>query len=422
MTENASEERCWTVCGKENDYERIDLLGEGAFGEVFLVKQKSTGLTFALKTIDKSFLQRQQKSHYVFQEKLLLKALGSRHTPRLLATFQSERRLNFLLEHIPGGSLAQLLRRRTLTLGEIRYLAANIVLLLEHLRAHGVTHRDLKPENLLIDANGRLKLIDFGTADVTLLPGHNDDLFAEYAAIRRRAGRPMHTKELEDRTQGKSLVGTVYYVAPEMLDDRDVDFGCDLWALGVLLYRLATGTYLFDGPNDFLIFESIKRCQYTVPEHVHPELRVLIEALVRPDASQRLGNQSPDAFAGLEELKAHAFFKTVDFSRLVELPSPLNSEVPTKHQVTCRGRVKRRRLGFFYDIYELVLFEDGVLECFEPGKGIPREKLRLSRDAKVSNLASSFRLSVGGRNLIYYTVDLPAQQWSAKLQEVISAI
>lgn len=407
---------------RESEYERVGLLGEGAFGEVFLVKQKSTGEAFALKTIDKSLLQRQRKTHYVFQEKLLLKALGSRHTVRLLATFQSERRVNFLLEHAPGGSLSQLIGRRRLGLEEIRYCAGSIVLLLEHIRAHGVIHRDLKPENLLLDAEGRLRLIDFGTAEVRLVPGRNNALHAEYAQIRRRAGLPLHGTELEDRTHGKSLVGTVYYVAPEMIEGGQVDFGCDLWALGVLLYRLATGNYPFDASNDFLIFETIKRGEYALPGGVHPDLRSLIEALLHQETSKRLGNRKENALSGLEELKAHRFFRGVDFARLLDLPSPLSDGPNAKHQISCRGKVKRRKLGFFFDVFDLVLFEDGTLECFEPGKGVPREQLRLSRQSKVSNLSSSFCVTVGDRDLIYYVVDLTAQQWRAKLQEVISGM
>jgi serine/threonine protein kinase len=95
------------------DYKIIKAVGEGAFGEVYLVKHITTNKTFALKSIDKNFLSKQKKEHHVFQEKLILQTLNYPFVVKLFATFQDETKLYFLLENIPNGELSKYLRMKS---------------------------------------------------------------------------------------------------------------------------------------------------------------------------------------------------------------------------------------------------------------------------------------------------------------------
>jgi len=96
-----------------SDYKIIKAIGEGAFGEVYLVKHTTTNKTFALKSIDKNFLSKQKKEHHVFQEKLILQTLNYPFVVKLFATFQDETKLYFLLENIPNGELSKYLRMKS---------------------------------------------------------------------------------------------------------------------------------------------------------------------------------------------------------------------------------------------------------------------------------------------------------------------
>jgi serine/threonine protein kinase len=98
------------------DYKIIKAVGEGAFGEVYLVKHNTTNKTFALKSIDKNFLSKQKKEHHVFQEKLILQTLNYPFVVKLFATFQDETKLYFLLENIPNGELSKYLRMKSIVI------------------------------------------------------------------------------------------------------------------------------------------------------------------------------------------------------------------------------------------------------------------------------------------------------------------
>ncbi len=124
------------------------------------------------------------------------------------------------MENIPNGELSQYIRfKKKLPLEEVKYLAAQIVLILELLRGKGVVHRDLKPENLILSQKNTLKVIDFGTADVLLREDKsNQDLYNKYRKIREKyAEQDNFVQDIAKKSKRKSFVGTVFYIAPEML-------------------------------------------------------------------------------------------------------------------------------------------------------------------------------------------------------------
>lgn len=119
---------------------------------------------------------------------------------------------------------------------------ANIILALEDLRKYGVVHRDLKPENLIFNHKGVLTLVDFGTCDVIEKNSLNQKIFDKIKDIKQMISQQTENIK-EDK---KSFVGTIFYLAPEMITEQTVDYGADLWALGIIIYRAYTGKYLFN--------------------------------------------------------------------------------------------------------------------------------------------------------------------------------
>jgi serine/threonine protein kinase len=93
-----------------DDFKVLKGIGQGAFGEVFLVKNYFSSEVFALKSIDKSFLSKQRKEHHIFQEKLILQYLNHPMVVKLTSTFQDEQKLYFLMENIPNGELSHYIK------------------------------------------------------------------------------------------------------------------------------------------------------------------------------------------------------------------------------------------------------------------------------------------------------------------------
>ena len=82
--------------------------------------------------------------------------------------------------------------------------------------------------------------------------------------------------EEEERGPKKSFVGTVFYIAPEMLVKQEVEYGADYWALGIIIYKMLTGKYLFNQANDYLIFQEIKNGQYKMEESLDKDSKDIV--------------------------------------------------------------------------------------------------------------------------------------------------
>ena len=117
---------------------------------------------------------------------------------------------------------------------EIKYFAANIINGLEFLHNKGVIHRDLKPSNLLLSSSNDLKIWDFGTS--CLIPG-----------------TPIYSKH-----KFWNFVGTIEYISPEVIQNQEQSPMIDIWALGVIMYEMFTGTTPFEAPTEILIYDKIK--------------------------------------------------------------------------------------------------------------------------------------------------------------------
>merc|ERR1712150_16534 len=140
------------------DYRIIRVLGKGSFGEVFLVRKISDQNLYALKSINKAFLMKEQKQYQVFSEREILTLGKSSYLTTLYSTFQDANYLYFILEYVPGGNLSSYLDiLGRLDYEEIQFYAVHLIKILEYLRKIGVAHRDIKPENIMVDKKGGLK-------------------------------------------------------------------------------------------------------------------------------------------------------------------------------------------------------------------------------------------------------------------------
>lgn len=165
------------------------------------------------------------------------------------------------LDYCPGGEVFSYLRRaKRFDENTARFYAAEIVLVLEFLHEReGIAYRDLKPENLLLDADGHIKLVDFGFAKRL---GNSKTLFS----LLRRFRRPKKGLGLEgeyfdcdiDESQGETytLCGTPEYLAPEVIQSKGHTTAVDWWALGILIYEFLTGYPPFWHANPIEIYKQ----------------------------------------------------------------------------------------------------------------------------------------------------------------------
>lgn len=189
----------------------------------------------ALKILRKTeVIKLKQIDHVRHERAILADVAGHPFITTLQASFSDRDSLYMLLDYVPGGELFTYLRKfRRFDEPTARFYAAEIVLVLEFLHEEqgGVAYRDLKPENLLLDAEGHIKLVDFGFAK----------------RLGYRGDRPVETY---------TLCGTPEYLAPEVIQNKGHTAAVDWWALGILIYEFLTGYPPFWHNNPIEIYKQ----------------------------------------------------------------------------------------------------------------------------------------------------------------------
>lgn len=146
------------------DFERMDVLGEGGYGKVFLVRRKNTNAQFALKRVKKRLLGKELRLKDAMNEKNIMLRSAHPFIVKLHCSFQDNKYLYYCMEYAEGGALFSYMRQQgRLSERTTRFYIAQVVLALQYLHEQcKCIYRDLKPENLLLDRTGYLKLTDFG--------------------------------------------------------------------------------------------------------------------------------------------------------------------------------------------------------------------------------------------------------------------
>eukprot|EP00939_MAST-03C_sp_MAST-3C-sp1_P000179 g179.t1 len=273
LTEQHTGENIWSKYNRTNSK-----LGSGMSGSVFVIKDKRTGKEYACKSVFRSRLNKEIEQDLRTELKLL-RQLDSPHIVKLYETWEDKKHLHIVLEKLDGGELyTNLIEREHYTEKHANELFVQMLRAIYHCHCHGIAHRDLKLENFLFedeDDDSYLKLIDFGLSKKYLCSD--------------RAIRSM-----------KSVVGTAYYIAPEVLEMRQYgkkkgyDRECDLWGLGVILYMMLCGRPPFDSDtgNDEDIFDRVMKGKFSMKgedwKDVSDECKDLVRKLLTKDPKKRI--------------------------------------------------------------------------------------------------------------------------------------
>lgn len=151
------------------DFEFLEKIGEGAYGYVMLVRRKSTRDLYALKIIKFGNNLSESDFQHLMNERNILEFVSGDHVVEAMFSFVYKNYACFAMEFMPGGNLAEILKREQFLFEyeEARIYLAELVLAIEYLHSEKIIHRDLKPENILLDKDGHIKLADFGLSNIT---------------------------------------------------------------------------------------------------------------------------------------------------------------------------------------------------------------------------------------------------------------
>lgn len=314
-----------------DDFEQLTCIGKGAFGEVRLCRAKSTGEIYAMKKLKKSEMLSRGQVEHVRSERNLLAEVDSRCIVKLFYSFQDSDSLYLIMEYLPGGDIMTLLMREDILSEDIaRFYIAESVLAIHSIHQHNYVHRDIKPDNLILDRNGHLKLSDFGLCKplekyssflededflMETLPTENEDNSGGRSPWLMRKEQLQQWKR-NRRALAYSTVGTLDYMAPEVLLKKGYGIECDWWSLGAIMYEMLVGYPPFCSDDPRMTCRKIinwRTClKFPEEPKMSDEAKDLISHLLC-NVDTRLGTR------GVEEIKAHPWFEAIQWDLLYEM-------------------------------------------------------------------------------------------------------
>ncbi|ORX91060.1 serine/threonine protein kinase 15 [Basidiobolus meristosporus CBS 931.73] len=289
------------------DFEILKPISRGAFGKVYLAKKRTTHDLYAIKILKKSDMVRKNMVSQVMAERRVMSLAKTPFVVKLYYAFQSTDYLYLVMEYLIGGDLSSLLQIMGAFEEDMaRIYTAETVLALEYLHNNGITHRDLKPDNLLIDAEGHIKLTDFGLSRISI------------ASARLRALKSEVARDTK-------LLGTPDYLAPELLTGVGHGPAVDWWALGVCLFEFLVGYPPFMDETPEAIFKNILNHAIDWPPEgiLSDSAKDLISKLLTVDPEVRLKSE------GIYRVKKHPFFDGINWDNMREheppfIPDPID--------------------------------------------------------------------------------------------------
>ena len=249
-------------------------LGSGSFGRVFLVAHNETKELFALKTIEKRKIMTTYGRLDIIHEEINIHSkLSHQNIIKLYNIYEDEETINIIMEYAPKGNLYHLIKQEKNGFSEHKAFEYFIQILnaVYYLHSNNIIHRDIKPENILISADNKLKLCDFGWAKELTL---------------------------ENRS---TFCGTMEYMAPEIVGSENYDYSVDIWSLGILLYELLFGHSPFKANTTNNIIQNIKSHELNYDnKNLSNSCKDLIQKLLEMNPQKRLK---------LKDILEHSFIK-----------------------------------------------------------------------------------------------------------------
>ena len=282
---------------KINDFEKLKVLGQGAYGKVILVKNKYNGKLFAQKELKKASIIINNKNieRTLSERTILSKITSHQNIVKLFYALHDNSKLYLLMEFIPGGELFKyLIKENFLNEKSSCFYIIQMSMALNFLHKFGIVYRDLKPENCMLDKDGYLILTDFGLAKKS-------------------------TDDQDDNNWCNSIIGTPEYAAPEVLKGENYGSLADWWSLGCVLFDLLTGNPPFTGNNHQKIINKVLKEKPKYPFHLMTSSKELLNKLLNKNTDKRFNVD--DNWISYQKFSFFRHYKFKDIeNRVVEPP------------------------------------------------------------------------------------------------------
>jgi serine/threonine-protein kinase len=264
------------------EYRLVDPLGKGGMGEVYRAVHPQLGRVVAIKVLTPrghgtDLVQR-------FRNEALIQAqLQHPHIAKLYGFQELGGRACIIMEYVDGQTLEERLRSRgPLPVAEAVRIFQAVVSAVGYIHRHGIIHRDLKANNIKLSVSGKVKLLDFGIAKAESTP---------------------------KLTAAGETVGTLEYLAPELVKGGSASPQSDIWALGVLLYELVTGEMPFAAPTLVGLCDKIRRAAYAPPSTLNPAVPREVAAVIARCLKKNPADRYRSAGELLADLQQPGAFK-----------------------------------------------------------------------------------------------------------------
>jgi serine/threonine-protein kinase len=279
-------------------YSMIRLLGAGGMGEIYLALDTKLNRKVAIK-----LLSPQSVTDTIANKRLIREARAAARLdhPNICAIYEvgeENNRAFIVMQYLQGETLADRIARRPLELSETLAIASQVADALLEAHVHGIIHRDLKPQNVMITPRGQAKVLDFGLAKLT-----------------ERASPVDSEAETETLlSQPGAILGTVPYLSPEQLEEKDLDNRSDIFSFGSMLYEMVTGKPAFAASGKGAVVSAILNkdpqplARYAA--NVPSELERILRKCIVKDREQRY-QSARELFIDLRNLEADVGSATV---------------------------------------------------------------------------------------------------------------
>ncbi|XP_071947210.1 G protein-coupled receptor kinase 5-like [Antedon mediterranea] len=274
----------------KNTFRQYRVLGKGGFGEVCACQVRSTGKMYACKKLEKKRIKKRKGESMALNEKTLLQKVNSRFVVSLAYAYETKEALCLVLTIMNGGDLKFHIHNMGspgFDEGRARFYAAEITCGLEHLNQLRIVYRDMKPENILLDDHGHVRISDLGLG-----------------------------LEIPEGEKIMGRVGTVGYMAPEVVKNEQYTFSPDWWGLGCLVYEMIQGKAPFRARKEKVKREEVdrrvKEDTETYTSAFSSEATAICKRLLNKNPEERLGYSDGSA----REVKDQSWFNCINFKWL----------------------------------------------------------------------------------------------------------
>ncbi|KAK0060471.1 microtubule-associated serine/threonine-protein kinase 3-like isoform X1 [Biomphalaria pfeifferi] len=269
---------------EELDFEVIDVIAKGAFGNVIKVQREDQKRFYAMKVLDKAQIL-QENAIRQCKDEAAIQSMAGEHPFIVKAHeyWQSKRFLYIVLDYVPHGDMFTLWTfHGAFPEDLVRLYIAEISMVIDYLHNASVIYRDVKMENILFDPKGHIQLTDFGLA-----------------------------KWLNGGEQTRTVCGTLQYMAPEVLAVYPYGHAADWWSVGILMYAMLAGKYPVDGADTHTnMAQKVFECDYLLPSHISDSAQDVIHRFLTKSPHKRLSN--------LDVIQDLDFFQDLYFSDLMD--------------------------------------------------------------------------------------------------------